>query len=322
MIGIQEIVTAFPDKKIKVEDIPGTRDLSQAQKDYFNHVGIETVVAADHASGYDLAKEASFLLLEKVGIEASEIDFIILIQSRLPDFFMSSSGTRLQQELGANNAVTFSISDLGCVDMTLALKLAKDLLESNEMAENVMICYGNTPYSASRYRYPVTIYGDAGIALLIGREEKNQIIDITIQSSGAYWDLFKVQHKDRLYADYTEECSDTRKYAFELAVESKIRFTEINDNLLDRNEWRKEDVDHFLLQNISSRSYQFYESAFDIKLSQVCEFNLKQYGHLGPIDVMLNYQTGLEKGLFNPGDCVLIMNNSPVAAWSSMLLRV
>jgi 3-oxoacyl-[acyl-carrier-protein] synthase-3 len=37
---------------------------------------------------------------------------------------------------------------------------------------------------------------------------------------------------------------------------------------------------------------------------------------------MLNYQAGIDKGLFQRGDKVLIMNNSPVAAWSAVVIEV
>jgi 3-oxoacyl-[acyl-carrier-protein] synthase-3 len=37
---------------------------------------------------------------------------------------------------------------------------------------------------------------------------------------------------------------------------------------------------------------------------------------------MLNYQAGLETGLFQKGEYVLVMNNSPVASWSNILIEV
>lgn len=50
--------------------------------------------------------------------------------------------------------------------------------------------------------------------------------------------------------------------------------------------------------------------------------NIRSYGHLGPADVLLNLRTGLDTGEFGPGETVLVMNNSPAAAWSSALVRL
>jgi 3-oxoacyl-[acyl-carrier-protein] synthase-3 len=49
--------------------------------------------------------------------------------------------------------------------------------------------------------------------------------------------------------------------------------------------------------------------------------NLGQYGHLGSADILLNYQLGLQAKMIKPGSRVLILNNSPVAAWSTILIK-
>lgn len=322
MIGIKAISTAFPDTVLSVNDIPEKKNLKEQELDYFTGVGIETVPVSPEGNGYQLARKAAENLLGKSALNGSDLDLIILIQSRLPDNFMSSSSARLQNELQATKAMVLSISDLGCTDMSMALKLAKDFLSSNKQAENVLICYGNTPYSSSRYRFPVTIYGDGGIAVLVGRTERNRIVDVDIRTDGKYWDLFKVEYRNKQFADYREECTSLRKYGFELAIESKIRFKGINNDILERNGLGREDIRHYILQNISMRAYEFYETAFEVKLSPVCRHNLRKYGHLGPADIMLNYQSGIEKGLFQQGDKVLIMNNSPVASWSAVVIEV
>lgn len=322
MIGIKSIASAFPEVLLPADEIPGRELLKEQELEYFNGVGIDTVPVTTDLNGYPLAKAAAEKLLSQSNMNGEELDLVILIQCRLPEYFMSSSSTRLQQDLQAKKALVLSISDLGCADMSMALKLAKDFLVANRQAENVLICYGNTPYSNSRYRFPVTIYGDAGIAVLVGRTEENKIVDVDIRTDGKYWDLFKVEYRDRKFDEFREECTSLRKYGFELAIESKMRFTAINSDILQRNGLSREDIRHYILQNISNRAYEFYETAFNVTLSPVCRYNLRRYGHLGPADIMLNYQAGMDKGLFQRGERVLIMNNSPVAAWSAVIIEV
>jgi 3-oxoacyl-[acyl-carrier-protein] synthase III len=322
MVGIKAIASFFGDQVIHTSDLITNGGLGQAETAYFSEVGIETIYAAEACTGYDMAKQASLKLMEQTGVAATDIDLIVYIQSRLPQYLMSSSAARLQFEIGAVNATAFGISDLGCTDMTMAVKLGRDFLAANSQAETVMISYGNRPYTPSRFRFPVTINGDGGIALLLTRTAGNEVIDVNLKIQGNYWDLFQVAFHDRKFAEYSESCTSMRKYGFELAIESKIQLFKLMEQLLQQNGFDKKDVQHFILQNLSMRSYEFYESSFDIKLSEVCRQNLKQYGHLGPADVMLNYQAGIETGLFKKGDLVMIMNNSPVASWSNMLVRV
>ncbi|MBL0743070.1 3-oxoacyl-[acyl-carrier-protein] synthase III C-terminal domain-containing protein [Chryseolinea lacunae] len=322
MVGIQDIASFFTDQKVRTQELIENEDMEQAAIEYFNGVGIYSVCDAADYTGYDLAKEATVKLLQKNDVKGTDIDLIIYIQNRLPQYFMSSSAARLQHDIEATNANTFSLSDLGCTDMSMAIKLAKDFLSANHEADCVLISYGNKPYAPSRFRFPVTINGDGGIALLVTRTAENQIVDVNIKTQGKYWDLFKVEYANRNYAEYKEECTSLRRYGFELAIESKMSFLKLNNDVLEKNGLTAEDVKHYILQNISLRAYDFYESSMQIKFSKACHYNLANYGHLGPSDVMLNYLTGLERGIFQKGEHVLIMNNSPVAAWSNVLIQV
>lgn len=322
MIGIKAISTFFANSNVMVDEIPGRDIFNQNEASYFDDLGIDEIVQAEGMNSYDLALSASKRVLEDHQIDPAEVGMIIYIQDRLPEYFISSTSARLQHELNAENAISFSISDLGCTDMTMALKLAKEHLESNAGIKNVLICYGHKQYAATRFRYPVTINGDGGLAMVVSDCDVNQIVDIEIKSNGKYWDLFQVDYFDRSFDDYHEVCTNQRNYGFELPIVTKMNIAEINDIVLQRNNITLEDVDHFILQNLSQRAFDYTETSLNIKLTKSCNENLKRYGHLGPLDVIFNLKTGIESGDIKPGEKVLIMNNSPVAAWSSILVVV
>ncbi|WP_160712994.1 3-oxoacyl-[acyl-carrier-protein] synthase III C-terminal domain-containing protein [Chitinophaga solisilvae] len=322
MTGIHSIAIYTPGTPVSVQSLEEKNSLGENELTYFNTCGINTVYDAGSISSYALALGASEKLLQETGISPASIDLIIYLQSRMPEQFISSESTRLQQDIGAHNAISFAISNLGCADSSMALKLAKDHLAANRSASNVLICYGNKLISRYRFRNPVTIMGDGGVAALVTRNSENKIVAADIQTNGRYWDLFKLEYQHLTPDQYRETCTDVRRYGFELAIESKNRFREINETLLSRQGIAPQEVHHYLMQNISARAYEYYQSAFDIQISPVCAMNLAQYGHLGAGDIFLNYQTGINAGLFQKGEKVLIMNNSPVAAWSSVLIEV
>jgi 3-oxoacyl-[acyl-carrier-protein] synthase III len=322
MIGIKAIKPYIVGEKVSTRDLPEASALQGPELEYFRNCGIESIVDSGSISSFDLARGASEQLLQETGVEPDKIDVIIYIKSRTPDYLISSEATRLKHAIKAERAITFGLTDLGCADISMALKLSRDFLLANRRYNNILIAYGNKQFSSSRFRYPVNILGDGGIAVLIGRTEENKIIDIQLDANGSYWDLFRLNYRSTTSDNYKEECSDVRKYGFELAIESKNRFDELNKNILASSGLSKADIDYYLLQNISARAYDYYESAFGIKISPVCRMNLTQYGHLGSADIMLNYHTGVSSGIFQKGSRILIMNNSPVAAWSSMLVEV
>ncbi|WP_399934581.1 hypothetical protein [Streptomyces kanamyceticus] len=50
--------------------------------------------------------------------------------------------------------------------------------------------------------------------------------------------------------------------------------------------------------------------------------HLAELGHLGPMDVVLNMDRLLATGELDPGQHVLVLSNSPVAAWTVTLWEV
>jgi 3-oxoacyl-[acyl-carrier-protein] synthase-3 len=321
MIGIQAISTYYPGGERIVNDLLKNMALDDQALTFFQSAGITHIHEADGFTSFDLACGASRRLLEDHQLDPEKIDLIIYIKSRLPEHLISSEASRLQYELKATQAKAFSISDLGCADSSMALKQAVDFLTANPDAENVLIAFGCKPYTPNRLRVPVTIHGDGGVAAWITRTSRHRLIDIQFQLEGRYWDLFKVEYKDRLFDDFTEDCLDHRVYGFDLAIESRNRFREINESLLQRNDLHQKDIRHYLLQNISARAFEYYESALDIQFSPVCRYNLSRYGHLGPADILQNLLTGTDNGIFNKGELLMIMNNSPAAMWSTILIE-
>lgn len=321
-IGILGIKVEFSGKSTSIDTLNEKTKLDGPELEYYNTCGIKSVYQAEQESSYSLAKTAAMHLLDEQGLNPESIDTIIYIQSRVPESFISSEATRLQADLGAKNAWAFSIGGLGCTDSTSALKMAVELLKANKKNKNVLIAYGNKQIAQQRFRYPVTIMGDAGVATLIGRTNNNVIQDIQIESNGKYWDLFSVNHSDALGEDYKETCKDLRTYGFELAIESKNRFTSLLHATLGKNGLNVADIQHFLMQNISARAFQYYEDALAIKINPLCSMNLSKYGHLGAADIFINYASGLDSGILEKNQNVLIMNNSPVAAWSTLLIKV
>jgi 3-oxoacyl-[acyl-carrier-protein] synthase-3 len=76
------------------------------------------------------------------------------------------------------------------------------------------------------------------------------------------------------------------------------------------------------MQNVTASAFQFYESLLGLPIHPVCAGHLATYGHLGAMDVVLNLDRLLASGDVAAGDLVLVLNNSPVAAWAATLWEV
>lgn len=323
MIAIGGVATSIPSTAVSVSELPELALLTETDRATYLGLGIDTVASDEKATACDLAAGAARHALAEESVMPGDVDALIVIESRVPEAFMASEATRLQSAIGADRALTFGVGGLGCVSITPALMTAAGLLATQPACRRVLVTHGSKPPTPRRrYRHPVTISGDAGLALFVSRDGPVRVVDQLLETSGRYWDLFRVDFRDRAAEDWVEACADLPTYSFRLAIESRNRFVSMNQALLARNHLQLADVDHFVMQNLSDGAFRFYEEAFGITFAAACRRNLRRYGHLGPIDVVLNIQAAVDAGEFAVGDRVLVTNASPVAAWSATLVEI
>ncbi|MFG3295284.1 3-oxoacyl-ACP synthase [Streptomyces sp. NPDC048179] len=317
-VAIRSAAWYLPEHALPITDV---RTLDETERATRDALGIDTVRADDRLDSVALAERAARRALERAGLDARDLRALVMVESRAQETLLSSEATRLQHRLGADDATTFSVGGLGCVSVTPALLTARGLLAADPALDHVLVAHGSKPATALRYRHPVTVNGDGGQALLLSRSGSTRILDIAQLTNGRYWDLFHIDYRDRPTAEWREECTEPRTYSFRLAMETRNRLAAMLDDLLRRNGIGRGDVAGFVSQNLSAGSFTFLEDSLDVELLPACRENLRQYGHLGPNDVFLNLRTAVDRKELAPGDLAVLINVSPVAAWSLLLVE-
>ncbi|MFN2496067.1 MAG: ketoacyl-ACP synthase III family protein [Pseudonocardiaceae bacterium] len=319
-IALRAAAWYLPADVIAVTDLPELPALAESERETCLALGIDHVLADPDLDAVELAARATRQALAQAGLSPAELDALIVIESRTPQTFLTSEPTRLQQLLGADRAMSFAVGGLGCASVAPGLLAARGLLCADRDMANVLVVHGCKPATPHRYRHPVTVNGDCGQALVVSRDGPVRILDILVETSGRYWDLFRVDYRDRPCARWREECTDVSRYSFELAFETRNRLRELHRRILDRNGLQSGDISYYLSQNLSAGAFRFYEEALGVTVARACVDNLRRYGHLGPNDVLLNLYTAI--GSVPPADFgrAVIFNVSPSASWSAMLL--
>lgn len=334
-VDVRAAAWHMPDTAVAVTALPELAALSEGERNTCRALGIESVRADDALDSAALAEHAARTALEQAGTDARDLGALIVVEPRAPRTLLSSEATRLQHLLGAERAVTFSVGGLGCVSITPALLAARGLLCADGRLGDVLVVHGSKPAAAGRYRHPVTVNGDGGQALLLARGDGDsgdgdsgggrapvRLLDMAQETNGEHWDLFHVEYRDRPAAEWREVCRDPSTYSFRLAMESRSRLSGLIDDVLERNGLKRGDVRGHVSQNLSAAGFTFTEEAQGIEILPACRENLRRYGHLGPNDVFLNLETAVERGELGEGDLALLINVSPVAAWSVLLAEV
>ncbi|MFD7666662.1 3-oxoacyl-ACP synthase [Streptomyces sp. NPDC059788] len=284
-------------------------------------LGIERVAVGDGLSAVDLAARAGRQALAAAGLAPDRLDGLIMIEPRAPEAFSTSEATRLQALLGADRAWAFTVGGLGCASVVPALLAAAGRLATDPSADHILVVHGSKPVTSRRYRHPVTVNGDSGQAVLVSRDGPLRVRDILLETSGEFWNLFQVDYRGREPDRWREECTDVPTYAFRLAVESRKRIAALTRRLLERNAVERDAVSCYVGQNLSTAAHRIVAESLDVELSDACADNLRDNGHLGPNDALLNLATAVDRGQLPEGGLAVVLNMSPAAAWSAMLVE-
>lgn len=318
-VGIGTVHCVLPTAKVPVARLPELELLGHDEAEFARTCGVAEIGEFDGVSAGELATTACRELL---AAHPAEPDVLLMVGPRAPDVLLGSDVCRVQAEAKLPSAFAFTVDGLGCAGSSAAWALARDLLLADPDRQCVLITHASRPTGADRVRYPVTVIGDGAYAMTVVRGGRPVLRAHRMATDGTFHDLFAVDYKQTPWYEWREECRSPDRYRFELAMHSRLRLGELVDRVLADAGVAKGEVAATLMQNVTASAFTFYESTLGLPIHPVCPMHLRDYGHLGAMDVVLNLERLLAAAELAPGDLVLVLNNSPVAAWAVTLWEV
>jgi 3-oxoacyl-[acyl-carrier-protein] synthase III len=321
MIGIGAIHCVLPQQLVPVTALPELATLGLAEAEFAAGCGINTVGVFDGMTSAGLAGQACQELLTGLADGQPEPEVLLMVGPRAPDVLLGSDVCHVQTD-SKLKAFCFTIDGLGCTGSSAAWALAGDLLRAQPDRRSVLIVHASLPAGVDRVRYPVTVIGDGGYAMTMVRDGRPALVANRMETDGSFHDLFRIDYRQAPWYEWREQCQSADRYRFELAMQSRLRLARMVDEVLAEPGLSKADVRATIMQNVTASAYEFYQSLLGLAIHPVCAGHLASYGHLGAMDVVLNLDRLLRGGELARGDHVLVLNNSPVAAWAVSLWQV
>ncbi|MGH8653374.1 MAG: 3-oxoacyl-[acyl-carrier-protein] synthase III C-terminal domain-containing protein [Gammaproteobacteria bacterium] len=318
-IGIGAVHCLLPHEQLAVTDLPEFQSLGHVEAQFARESGVRTVGSFDGVTSGQLAARACQTLRESL---TDEPDVLVLVAPRAPDVLLGSDACRVQADAKLALTFAFTVDGLGCTGSSAAWALGRDLLLADPARRSVLIAHASRPTGLSRVRYPVTVLGDGAYASTLVRGGRPVLRAHRMETDGTFHDLFRLDYKQVPWYEWQEQCQSADRYRFELAMHSKMRLARMVDEVLAQADISKGQVAATLMQNVTASAFQFYESLLGLPIHPVCAKHLAEYGHLGAMDVVLNLDRLLASGEHSEGDFILVLNNSPVAAWAVTLWEV
>jgi 3-oxoacyl-[acyl-carrier-protein] synthase-3 len=318
-VGIGAVHCLLPDQRRPVAQLPELAQLGRIEAEFAAECGIGTVGVFDDRLAADLAALACRRLL---AAHDDKPDVLMLVGSRAPEVLLGSDACRIEASAGLESVFSFTVDGLGCAGSSAAWALARDMLLADGHRHAVLITHASRPTGLDRVRYPVTVIGDGAYAMTIVRGGRPVLRAHRAETDGSFNDLFRVDYRSAPWYEWREECDSPDRYRFELALHSRLRLGRLVEEVLAEAGVTKRQVRATVMQNVSASAYEFYESLLGLPIHPVCRRHLNAYGHLGAMDVVLNLDRLLTTGELAGNDLVLVLNNSPVAAWAATLWEV
>lgn len=276
--------------------------------------------AAEGQTTSDLATRAARAALEDAGLEAGDIDAIIVATSTA-DLTFPSAATMVQAELGMTRGFAFDVQAV-CAGFVFALANANALILSGQ-ANRVLVIGAETFSRLMDWtdRSTCVLFGDgAGALVLEAAEGKGTSADRGILATDLNSDG---RHKDILYVDGGTSTGTTGhlrmqgKEVFRHAVE---KLAETAHAALDKIGLSGEDVDWIVPHQANIRIIEGTAKRMQVPMDRVV-VTVQDHGNTSAASIPLALSVGKARGQIKPGDLVVTEAIGGGLAWGSVVLR-
>lgn len=162
-------------------------------KEIVDKIGVyERRFADANTCSSDLCFAAAQKLIDDNNVDVTEIDLLVFI-SQTPDYRMPATSVLLQHRLGLPNSTMAFDINLGCSAFIYGLSVVYGLMQSAGMRK-ALILDGETRSKvySPKDRRTAFIFGDAGVAALIEKDEAFGDSFFSFGSDGSREDLIKI----------------------------------------------------------------------------------------------------------------------------------
>ena len=267
-----------------------------------------------------LATKAAEAALRSAGIEASEIDAIVLATST-PDETFPSTATKVQHALGAGG-FAFDIQAV-CAGFVFALANANALILSGQ-AKTVLVIGAETFSRIMDWtdRGTCVLFGDgAGALILQGQESSGTSSDRGILSTDLNSDG---SHHDILYVDggvsSTQTTGVLRMEGKEVFRHAVSKLAETGHTALERAGLTGDDIDWLVPHQANLRIITSTAKKIGLPMEKVI-LTVQDHGNTSAASIPLALSRGVADGQIKQGDLLLMEAIGGGLAWGAAALR-
>lgn len=258
----------------------------------------------------ELAAQAVGDLLQQRGIEASEID-VIIVATVTPDMFFPSTACLVQNKIRANRAWGFDIS-AACSGFLYALTAGAQFIESG--AHNKVVVIGaDVMSSIINYedRTTCVLFGDGAGAVLLEPSDNEEvgILDYMHEIDGSGGEFLYMPGGGSLNPSSRETVEKKMHYVhqegqqvFKFAVR---KMGELSRGIVERNGLQGSDIDLFIAHQANLRIINATAEKLGLDENKVVK-NIHKFGNTTAATIPLAMGDAIDDGRLKKGSLVLL----------------
>ena len=284
----------------------------------------ERRVLEDGKGNADMALEAAKRALADAGMEANQLDAIIM-GTVTPDYPFPSSACVLEDLLGARNAFSFDVG-AACSGFLNALSVADSFIRTGQI-DNALVVGSDALSRLLNWRDRTTciLFGDgAGAVVLSATENGSGILSSKLRTDGSYAKTLYVPAGGSLKPASLETVRQNEhtitmngKEVFKTAVRS---MEEVSRQALAEAGVRVEQIALVVPHQANRRIIVALAERLGLPMDRVM-VNLDKYGNTSAASIPVALDEARRQGRIKPGDIVLLNAFGAGFAWGAAVVK-
>ena len=312
---IAGVGSALPKRLVTNEELARTVDTTDEW--IVERTGIRNrYIASDDETTSSLATDAARRALEHAGVEASDIDLIVLATAT-PDQTFPSSATKVQAALGINDCIAFDVHAV-CTGFLYALSVADSMLRSGSASKALVI--GSETFSRIldwEDRATCVLFGDGAGALVLSAEESESgILSTSLHADG--------RHNDLLFVDGGPSTTGTvgklRMKGREVFRHAVVNLAAVMGEVLEGAGLSPADVDWVVPHQANARILDATAKKLGLPPEKVV-VTVDRHANTSAASVPLAFDTAVKDGRIKRGDLVVLEAMGGGFTWGAAALR-
>jgi len=277
----------------------------------------ERHIAAEGELTSDLAQKAAESALEAAGMDAGDIELIV-VATTTSDRIFPSTACVLQAKLGITNSCPALDVQAVCSGFVYAVSVADQFIRSGQV-KTALVVGAETLSRITDWtdRSNCMLWGDGAGAVILRASEQPGIIATHLHADGRYQDLLFVDGGVSLKKEGACYMRMSGNAVFKMAVNT---LDAIVDETLAANGLQKSDIDWLVPHQANIRIIQATARKLGMSMDRVV-VTVDRHGNTSAASIPLALDTAVREGRIKAGERVLMEAFGGGFTWGSVLVQ-